>query len=171
MIDALNKSNNNPHILFSSSSQEEKDNTYGRSKREGRQLFLDWANRSGGKFTGLIVPNVFGPFGQPNYNSFIATFCHKLTHNEVPSIDVDGDVKLIYVGDLVADIIEQIRFRQSNDYLIIPHRHTCKVSQVLNLLRAYRDDYFEKGIIPSLNSTFEVQLFNTFRSYFNIVEH
>jgi len=64
-----------PHILFSSSTQEEKDNLYGKSKLDGRKLLEEWAERNKAKFTGLIIPNVFGPFGTPYYNSFIATFC------------------------------------------------------------------------------------------------
>ena len=40
-----------------------------------------WAKTSGGKFTGIIIPNVFGPFGHPNYNSVVATFSHKIARN------------------------------------------------------------------------------------------
>ena len=92
---SLERTNSKAHVLFSSSSQEEKENLYGKSKKEGRELLANWAKKLGGKFTGMIIPNVFGPFGLPNYNSFIATFCHKLTHGETPTIDNDGEVKLI----------------------------------------------------------------------------
>ena len=97
-----------PHILFSSSTQEDKDNLYGKSKLDGKILLEEWAKRNKAQFTGLILPNVFGPFGYPYYNSFIATFCHQLTHNEQPKIDIDGEVKLIYVGELVKIIFEHI---------------------------------------------------------------
>ncbi len=63
-----------------------------------------WAERNKAAFTGLIIPNVFGPFGNPYYNSVIATFCHQLTHNEQPKIEIDGEIKLIYVGELVKEI-------------------------------------------------------------------
>jgi UDP-2-acetamido-2,6-beta-L-arabino-hexul-4-ose reductase len=81
----------------------------------------DWAKNNGGKFTGMIIPNVFGPFGKPNYNSFIATFCHKLTHGENPVIDNDGEVKLIYVGELVQEIINQIEIAETNELYEVPH--------------------------------------------------
>ena len=106
---SLERTGSTAHVLFSSSSQEERDNLYGKSKREGREILAEWAVKSGGKFTGLIIPNVFGPFGQPNYNSFIATFCHKLTHNENPTIDNDSEVNLIYVGELVGEFLTQIK--------------------------------------------------------------
>ena len=108
LIDACEATQSTPHILFSSSTQEERDNLYGRSKKEGRQLLERWAERNHAHFTGLIIPNVFGPFGNPYYNSVVATFCHQLTHNETPKIEVDGVIKLIYVGELVQHIIEKI---------------------------------------------------------------
>ncbi|MEO9052719.1 MAG: NAD-dependent epimerase/dehydratase family protein, partial [Ginsengibacter sp.] len=93
LIASLKKTGSKAHVLFSSSTQEEKDNLYGKSKKEGRGLLVKWARESGGKFTGMVIPNVFGPFGHPNYNSVVATFCYRLSHNETPVIEVDGDMK------------------------------------------------------------------------------
>ena len=171
LIQSLKKTNSKAHILFSSSSQEERDNLYGKSKKEGRELLINWSKESGGKFSGLIIPNVFGPFGHPNYNSFISTFCHKLSHNETPTIEVDGSVKLIYVGELVAEILSEIRREKGNDEFIIPYTSEYKVSEILHLLESYKEQYFDKGIIPSLNTTFELNLFKTFRCYMDIANH
>ena len=171
LIKSLDNTNSKAHVLFSSSSQEERDNLYGKSKKEGRELLINWAEKSGGKFTGLIIPNVFGSFGQPNYNSFIATFCHKLTHGEVPHIDNDGEVNLIYVGELVQEIIDQIQSETSNYFYEIPFTATKKVSEVLALLNDYKEKYFDGGEIPELNSTFEHNLFNTYRSYIDYATH
>ncbi|GAB1462408.1 polysaccharide biosynthesis C-terminal domain-containing protein [Pedobacter sp.] len=171
LIGALEKSNSKAHILFSSSSQEERDNLYGKSKKEGRELLTDWAAKAGGKFTGLVIPNVFGPFGHPYYNSFIATFSHQLTHNEQPKIEVDGEVKLIYVGELVEVILNEIRSKVGNPLFALPHTSINKVSEILALLETYKEQYFLSGIIPQLNSKFELNLFNTFRCYIDIKEH
>lgn len=171
LISALESTNSKPHVLFSSSSQEERDNLYGKSKKEGRNLLLDWANRNGGTFTGLIIPNVFGPFGKPNYNSFIATFCYKLTHGETPKIDNDGTVNLIYVGELVDEIIGQIRKSVTTEEYTVPYTSTNKVSEVLDKLENFKKLYFENGEIPELNNSFDLNLFNTFRCYFDIENH
>ena len=168
---SLERTNSKAHVLFSSSSQEEKENLYGKSKKEGRELLANWAKKLGGKFTGMIIPNVFGPFGLPNYNSFIATFCHKLTHGETPTIDNDGEVKLIYVAELVAEIINQIKIAETNELLEVSHTSTNKVSEVLATLNHFKLLYFDKNEIPELNSTFEFNLFNTFRSYFDFKNH
>lgn len=171
LIGSLNKTVSKSHVVFSSSTQEERDNPYGKSKKEGRELMADWAKKSGGKFTGLIIPNVFGPFGHPNYNSVVATFCHQLSHNENPKIDVDGDMKLIYVGELVNEILKEIRSNKNQDEVHVAHTSECKVSKILVLLEKYKDQYQDKGIIPELKNRFEMNLFNTFRCYMNIAEY
>jgi UDP-2-acetamido-2,6-beta-L-arabino-hexul-4-ose reductase len=168
LVSSLEKTNNKAHIIFSSSTQEEKDNLYGQSKKEGRRLMAGWAKESGGMFTGLIIPNVFGPFGLPDYNSVVATFCHRLSHNQTPEIKVDGDMKLIYVGELVEAILKKIRLGKGNDEMLIPHTSECKVSELLCLLQMYKSEYQDKGIIPDLKNRFEVNLFNTYRCYMNI---
>ena len=171
LIQSLDQTKSKAHVLFSSSSQEERDNLYGKSKKEGRELMIDWAEKAGGKFTGMIIPNVFGPFGHPSYNSVVATFCHKLAHNETPTIEVDGELKLIYVGELVEAILSEIRKGKSNAELVIAHTSESKVSQLLSLLECYKAAYQDKGIIPSINNTFELNLFNTFRCYMDIANH
>lgn len=165
LIAALERTKSRAHILFSSSSQEERDNLYGKSKKEGREMLSEWAERAGGKFTGLVIPNVFGPFGEPNYNSFIATFCHRLTHGESPEVKVDSSVKLIYVGELVNQIITKIKESQTEAEYHVPHTKEIKVSEVLAILQEYKNTYLEKGEIPVLNNAFEINLFNTYRSY------
>lgn len=171
LINSLEATQSKAHILFSSSAQEERDNLYGKSKKEGRQLIIDWAKRAGGNFTGMIIPNVFGPFGLPNYNSFIATFCYKLTHNENPVVLIDSNVQLIYVSELVNSILTQIRSQQGNPEWYIPHTAESKVTEILALLQTYKDQYLEKGIIPELKSVFEINLFNTFRCAMDLANH
>lgn len=162
VVEAMEAEGVKPHVIFSSSSQEERDNLYGASKREGRRIFEAWAARSGGKCTGIIIPNVFGPFGRPNYNSVIATFCHKLTHGEMPEIHVDGSLKLIYVTDLCRDIIRIACGEITESPYYAPHCAEKKVSEILALLNSYKQIYFDKQIVPEIRDHFEQSLFNTF---------
>jgi UDP-2-acetamido-2,6-beta-L-arabino-hexul-4-ose reductase len=171
LTDALTRTNSRAHVVFSSSTQEERDNLYGKSKKEGRELMVQWAKQAGGKFTGMIIPNVFGPFGHPNYNSVVATFCHKLTHGQTPVIEVDGAMKLIYVGELVTEIIKEIRSGEGKDEVLVPHTSESNVSDLLYLLENYKEQYQEKGEIPTISTTFELNLFNTFRCYMDIKNH
>ncbi len=168
LIMALEKTGAKPHILFASSIQEERDNLFGKSKREGRELLARWAEKNDALFTGLIIPNVFGPFGKPYYNSVIATFCHQLTHNEIPRIEIDASLRLIYIGELTQIIWEIIMSGYTNAEYKITHTQEKKVSDLLQIIKLYKDTYFDNGIFPELKNTFEVNLFNTFRCYMDI---
>ena len=137
LVASLERTNSKPHILLSSSSQEERDNLYGKSKKEGREILANWALKNQAIFTGLVIPNVFGPFGKPFYNSVVATFCHQVSHNETSKIDIDGDLKLIYIGELAQEIIIQIRTKNHQSKLEIQHTSEKKVSEILALLQYY----------------------------------
>ncbi|WP_270517316.1 polysaccharide biosynthesis C-terminal domain-containing protein [Sanguibacteroides sp. AM78-02pH3A] len=176
LIEAMEAENVTPHVLFSSSTQEERENEYGKSKREGRALLEKWAERNGASFTGMVVPNVYGPFGRPGYNSFIATFCHKLTHGEQPEVLVDSNVRLIYVDSLCQYILEKIFQKARHDEPVvertdIPHDFEKKVTDILTLFENYKTLYFDQGIIPELKDRNEVNLFNTFRCYIDLPGH
>ncbi|MBT8184624.1 MAG: NAD-dependent epimerase/dehydratase family protein [Eudoraea sp.] len=172
LIAACEARSSNPHIVFSSSSQEEKNNLYGKSKKEGKEKFAAWAAKGDGKFTSLTIPNVFGPFGKPNYNSVVATFCYKVANGEQPTIIEDGEVGLIYINELVQVFIAAITGEQEGKSLgknsmevKITPSYNKKVSTILALLNSYKKDYMEQGIFPGLEDPFEKALFNTFRCY------
>ncbi len=171
LIAALERTKSKAHIVFSSSSQEERDNPYGKSKKEGRILLEKWALLSGGSLTGLIIPNVFGPFGHPYYNSVVATFSHQIAHGETPKIEVDGELKLIYVGELVSEIIKKAKEKKNEFLYQVHHTSTAKVSEILSLLKKYKTRYQDKGEIPTINNIFELNLFNTFRCYMDLKNH
>lgn len=171
LIAALEAEAVTPHILFSSSTQEANDNCYGASKREGRARLAAWAKRHQAAFTGCVIPNVFGPYGKPYYNSVVATFCHQLTHNEQPVIQKDGEVRLVYVGDLCADLLQIIEQKEANDERPIAYRATYKVSELLAQFTRFKATYLDKGVIPDLKDRFEIQLFNTFCAYIDHANH
>lgn len=173
LIDACQKTRSTPHILFSSSTQEERDNLYGKSKKEGRERFEKWAEQNEASFTGIIIPNVFGPFGHPYYNSVVATFCHQLTHDETPKIEIDSTLQMIYVSELVAHFLTLIKKvhkdQQKGHYTIqtvgVEHTTTVKVSDLLDILTSFRDNYFSRGEIPALTNEAARNLWNTFLCY------
>jgi UDP-2-acetamido-2,6-beta-L-arabino-hexul-4-ose reductase len=171
LIESLNRTGSKAHVIISSSTQEDRDSLYGKSKKDGRMLLSGWANQNDGKLTGLIIPNVFGPFGHPFYNSVVATFCYQIARGEVPKIDVDGQLKLIYVGDLVDRIIQVIRDKDNTHELLLPHTAEVKVSAILTKIKYFQKSYQERGEIPSLQNDFEFKLFNTFRCYMDIVSY
>jgi len=169
LIKALTETGSKVHVIFASSIQEERENVYGQSKKEGRLKLADWAAKNNSGFTGLVIPNVFGPFGRPFYNSALSTFSYQVVNGEQPKIEIDAELNLIYVGDLCKLIEENIMhsYGKLNEFQIVPHSFSCKVSVLMQRIIAYGEEYLQKGIIPILESKNDVQLFNTFRSYIN----
>lgn len=168
LVASLERTQSKAHVLMSSSSQEERDNLYGKSKKEGRELLSNWAESAGATFTGMVIPNVFGPFGQPFYNSVVATFSHQIANGETPQIQIDGDLKLIYVGELANVILQKIREKKHEPYCNVEYTAEAKVSEILRLLKNYKELYQDKGEIPELHNTFELNLFNTYRCYMDL---
>lgn len=151
-------------IIFSSSIQEDKNNIFGNSKKSSRELFSKWAKNYDGKFNGLIIPNVFGAFCKPFYNSVISTFCHQLINNESPKIHIDSKLNLIYIDDLIDLIIAT--FNGESDYnQIINSNYEYRVTEILKILVKFKTNYLKCGVIPQFENDFELNLFNTFRSY------
>ncbi len=157
-------------LIFASSSQEELSSLYGKAKKESRIFLEHTVEQLGGNFTGLIIPNVFGPFCKPNYNSFIATFTNKILNEEDPIIIKDESIPLIYVGNLVQQILDVIQFQNVIKLKLIESDIEIKVSKVLNLLNYFKDSYLKNNTIPTFNKSFELNLFNTFRSCVDLEE-
>ncbi len=170
LIDSFNRTRFKGQVIFSSSIQEERDNTFGNSKKVARELFANWAKQSDATFHGVIIPNVFGPFGVPFYNSVVSTFCHQLVNNESPKIESDATLNIIYINELAKKIIDLFN-TETNEKVLIAHTDKYKVSEILELLIRFKEKYFGNGQIPSFNNQFEINLFNTFRSYFNLNTH
>jgi len=170
LVDAFNRTNFKGQLLFSSSIQEERNNIFGNSKKEARAIFSKWAKDNGTQFKGLIIPNVYGAFGIPFYNSVVATFSHQLVNNESPKIETDASLNLIYINDLVKVIIELFN-KETEEIVRVQYTHSFKVSEILELLNQFKTTYFDVGQIPNLQNQFEINLFNTFRSYFKLSTH
>ena len=148
------------NIIFSSSTQVELNNSYGDCKLECEQMIQLWCQQYGGKFHNLRIPNVFGPFCKPNYNSFVATFCYNLCNGKDIKVTNDDTVNLVYVNDVVEE------FKNCIDGKTQSFKTTeMTVSDVSELLTYFSNCYFDDGRIPDLNNDFDRNLFNTFISY------
>ena len=158
-------------IIFASSVQQDLKNPFGESKYKCSQLFAKWALSSDSIFVNLKIPNVFGPFGKPNYNSFVSTFCNNLVLNKKSEVRGDNSLNLLYIDYLIDSIISLINksfepFSDNNVVEIsnfdgIQHK---SVSEVFRILETQWKSY-ENNIIPNITSDFERNLFNTLRSF------
>jgi UDP-2-acetamido-2,6-beta-L-arabino-hexul-4-ose reductase len=164
LSESLKRTSSKARIIFSSSSQEHNNSIYGNAKRKAREILENSALDRNVAFLGLIIPNAFGPFSKPNYNTFIATFCHNLINNIEPKVITDSLVSLIYIDSLVEKIISNFQFTKVETITFEPEINIL-VSDVLSKLMVFKNEYLDLGQIPKLTNKFDLNLFNTFRSY------
>jgi UDP-2-acetamido-2,6-beta-L-arabino-hexul-4-ose reductase len=153
------------HLIFTSSIQEDNGSAYGRSKKDSRLMIEKWACSTGKSATTLMLPNIFGPDAKPFHTSFIATFSYQLWHKEEPRILEDRKVPLVFIYDLL-DYFHQIVTRdRSNETIPIPIARTINVSEILHLLKTYRDSLEANIDLPAITDEFNRNLFKTYCSY------
>jgi len=166
LLASIQNNNAKPHVLFSSSTQCESDNPYGKSKKKGAELITEWADRVNAPASIMIIPNVFGDSGKPFYNSVVATFCYQFTHDQEPQIHVDNEIELIYINELTEIFFNRIMDPpESSNIMKIQATFKVKVSEIRSLLNYFKDHYYNKRIVPAFNNTFERNLYNTFLTY------
>tara|TARA_Y100001958_G_scaffold159984_1_gene164898 strand:+ start:18166 stop:19287 length:1122 start_codon:yes stop_codon:yes gene_type:complete len=154
-------------VMFSSSIQQDLKNPFGVSKLKCCQLFKNWAKSNKRIFINLKIPNVFGPYGKPNYNSFVSTFCHKIVNcKKIKEIN-NNDVNLIYINDLVYEIIDCIYNSVDKPSEVSKFHNiiSINVTAVHEILKNQWNSYNKKNTIPEFSSEFEKNLFNTLRSF------
>ena len=138
------------------------DNVYGQSKKMAGEIVRKACDASGHRFVDVITPNVFGEYGRPSYNSFVATFAHAVATGNRPTSVVDRPLPLIHVQDLADVLIDAIHDLTSN--VVDPPAHQTSVQEVLNRFDAMHESY-QRAIFPAASDPFDLALFNTYRSY------
>lgn len=167
LLDNLKKNNNKAGILISSSIQAELDNAYGKSKKAGEDLLFDYAKETGARVCVYRLPNVFGKWCRPNYNSAVATFCYNIA-NDFPIKINDSEVmmNLVYIDDVVDEFINAINGKEhrENNYCFVPTVHKIKLGEIADLLHKFKKSR-ENLSIPNMNNSFEKVLYSTYLSY------
>jgi len=97
-------------LILASSSQAERDNSYGRSKLSAELEMSALAEEMSNPVTIFRLPGVFGKWCRPNYNSVVATFCHSVARGEPLRIDDPAaPLRLVYIDDVVAEFLRTLR--------------------------------------------------------------
>ncbi len=141
LLELLERSGNKAPVLLTSSIQAALENPYGLSKKAGEDLMLAYGARTGAPVYVYRMPNVFGKWARPNYNSAIATFCHNTARDEPITVnDPNVDMKLVYVDDVVAEFIRALEGnpRREGDFCAVAPVHEAKLGSVADIIRSFR---------------------------------
>jgi len=128
-------------IAFASSIQADRDNAYGRSKLAAEESLRRHARETGAPVAIYRLPNVFGKWCRPNYNSAVATFCHNLARGLPIRIDDRAViVRLVYVDDVVAELKRFLADPVSRDGIVgVTPEYTTTVGELARQLAAFAD--------------------------------
>ena len=146
-----------PVIAFADSIQVGNGSVYGAAKAQAADILAAVSARVGVQFVDVRLPNIYGEHGRPFYNSVVSTFCYLLATGGTPTVDQDKEMRLLHAQD-AADVL------LGNTTSVESTETSATVSQLLATLGAIASVY-STGEIPSLESPFELNLFNTYRSY------
>ena len=109
IVGYLRENNKNTPILITSSTHAVLDNDYGKSKKQSEDALIKYSDECNAKVYIFRLPNLFGKWCRPNYNSAVATFCYNIAHDlDVWVNDPVIELSLVYIDDVVASIIDCI---------------------------------------------------------------
>lgn len=148
-----------PVIVYANSVQSGNSSVYGQAKAEAAEILQETAQSVGARFKNVLLPNLFGEHGRPFYNSFLATFCQLLNAGRTPELLDDREIKLMHAQD-AADVLLGSVPQETMDALTVSQSISAVLTQLQEISSVYR-----KGDIPSLESNFDLGLFNTYRSF------
>lgn len=174
LIELVKESGRQIPIVFSSSTQAELDNDYGKSKRMAEELLFDFMAKTKNPVIVYRLTNVFGKWCRPNYNSVVATFCYNITHGLALEIrDPNYVINLVYIDDVVRTFIAQIanmdnaKLGKIREVTPIASLTLGQLASKLTAFHQIRQSY----TTPCFETEFDRKLYATFLSYYDIDNH
>ena len=168
LLNALMRAGNKAPVLITSSIQAALDNPYGRSKKAGEDLIFQYGRENGVETYVYRMPNVFGKWCRPNYNSAVATFCHNIARGLPITVNDPAHLmSLVYVDDVVAELIRALNGqanRQEDGFCSILPVHQATLGEIVTLLESFRDSRTTLAV-PDLSDPFIKKLHATYLSY------
>jgi len=153
-------------VIYTSSIQAERRNAYGSSKLMAEETLLALNKETGSPTYIYRLPNVFGKWCRPNYNSVVATFCHNIAHELPVSINDPASVlQLVYVDDVIADFVQVLDQRPEYGYRVVNPSYDISVGELAQQLYKFKESRTSLLIEP-VGTGLTRALYSTFISYF-----
>ncbi|WP_349399564.1 NAD-dependent epimerase/dehydratase family protein [Clostridium perfringens] len=167
IIEILKENNKNTSILITSSIQADLDNAYGQSKKGAEEALIKYMADTKGNVFIFRLPNVFGKWCRPNYNSAIATFCHNIARGEEVWIsDPTKEMTLVYIDDVVRNIKNVIDNEENYipGYQNVDIEHKATLGEIVDLINSFKESR-KSLMIPNMENELTKKLYSTYLSY------
>ena len=185
LLDTLKRCGNKCPVMLSSSQQASLagrfgNSEYGRSKKAGEELFLNYQKETGATVLVYRFPNLFGKWCRPNYNSAVATFCHNIA-NDLPIQvnDPNVELELLYIDDLVDEMLDALEGKEhrcefdglevvenpNGRFCYCPVTYKVALGEIVEFLRLFAEQP-KTLMIPNIpECSFAKKLYSTYLSY------
>lgn len=168
VLELLEKHGRTVPLVLTSSIQAALGNPYGESKRAAEDAVFAWARRTGGKALVYRLPNLFGKWCRPNYNSVTATFCHNVAHGQPIQVnDPEKTLELVYIDDLLGEFMLALEGNPhvgADGYCFVPAVHTVGLQALADLIRSFRASR-DSLVLPDFGNPLVRALYATYLSY------
>jgi len=189
LLGLLKKHNNKAPVLITSSIQAEMDNTYGKSKKAGEDLLFRYSKEMGVKVLVYRLPNLFGKWSRPNYNTVVATFCHNISRDlDVQVNNPDVDLTLCYIDDVMSEFIKVLKDEHSKinmkdvaitkedakvfkdneignqNFYFVPITHNIKLGVLAEVIKSFKKSRSDLSI-PNMEDELTKKLYSTYLSF------
>lgn len=167
IVDFLISMNKKVNIVMTSSVQALADNPYGKSKKVAEDILKDYGDKMKTSVYIYRLPNVFGKWGKPNYNSVVSTFCYNTTHGkDIWISDENTEIELVYIDDVIEAFVRVLNSEDIGQSQIMDAKPTFKIK--LGKLARMITNFHENrklSIVPDFSDEFVKRLYPTYLSY------
>ncbi|MGO4988580.1 polysaccharide biosynthesis C-terminal domain-containing protein [Gallicola sp. Sow4_E12] len=163
------KENNNKKakVLICSSIQAERDNIYGKTKKQGEEVALKKSEEQGNEVLIYRLPNIFGKWSKPNFNTVIATFCHNITRDiPIQVNDPNHKMELSYIDDVVKEFISAMEGKGNKvgEFYEAPVKYTTTLGYIAKQIQSFKESR-ENLVVPDMGNDFVKKLYSTYLSF------
>jgi UDP-2-acetamido-2,6-beta-L-arabino-hexul-4-ose reductase len=167
LLEQLKKHENKAPVLLTSSIQAEKDNPYGISKKAGEDLLFNYYFETDVKVYVYRLPNLFGKWSKPNYNTVVATFCHNIARGlDIQINNSDSELNLCYIDDVLEEFLRALEGspNMKDDFCVVPMTHNIKLGELADLIKSFKES--RKNLsIPNMEDALTKKLYSTYLSF------
>ncbi len=170
LLEKLEEYHHYPPILITSSIQATEDNSYGQSKKAGEDLIFAYEKEKSSKAYVYRLANLFGKWSRPNYNSVVATFCHRVARGEEIQVNApEAQLTLCYIDDVVEEFIKALegsgtKSEALDGFYQVPVEHRINLKDLANTILSFKESR-ENLFVPNMGNPLVKNLYSTYLSY------
>ncbi|MTD30772.1 NAD-dependent epimerase/dehydratase family protein [Planomicrobium sp. YIM 101495] len=167
LLSFLKKHKNKAHVLVTSSIQAQNENPYGASKKSGEDSVFAHGQETGAAVYVYRLPNLFGKWSKPNYNTVVATYCHNIARGlEIQVNNPDAELTLSYIDDVLKEFLNALAGTptRSGEYCEVPVTHKIKLGELAQTINSFKESRTNLEV-SNLGDPLTKKLYSTYLSF------